>query len=40
MTLGLMLDEQISDYKKYLEGFDWEVKTVEDIGKKARQILN
>jgi predicted nuclease of predicted toxin-antitoxin system len=31
----LMLDEQISDYKKYLEGFDWVVKTVEDIGKKG-----
>lgn len=31
----LMLDEQISDYKKYLEGFEWGVKTVEDIGKKG-----
>lgn len=35
MKQMLMLDEQISDYKKYLEGFDWVVKTVEDIGKKG-----
>ena len=35
MRQGIMIDEQISDYKKYLESLDWDVKTVEDIGKKG-----
>ena len=35
MKQGIMLDEQISDYQKYLESLDWDVKTVEDIGKKG-----